>query len=824
MRLHLHTHVPHTHIHTQTFPFAVVTSRTLHFAPHQSLSTCIFPVILELSPEAWKPFLEEQDMAAVTLQRFFRGKCGRRKAWARREYVAMLHAKALAIERIFRGHLGRGVGRHLRYRWNRARDIQRVFRGFCGRVAADMWKYKVMCVIRCQAGFRGYAARKFVQGIPDRAATSAQRIARGLIARKALRKLRSEDEAVRTVQKIARGYRGRQRAKHERARLASTMRVQAVYRGWCARREAIARRRFIASVTRLQAQKRGFDGRALVAQMKFRYAQIMQAAFRGSHDRRVVATWRASRLGARSTSTIHDMMTKSALRAGCSFLSTADGDFEITRGHFADKVQSDDLIIDEGMADGKVLHILSSLLHSNEAVKTLLVGKGKMGDRGLVSLCSALRTNRALQKLGIGGNGVTSHGAIALSEFLRKNNFNLTSLYIEDNDVGNEGARHLAESIGDFFFGRYGRMLSFSLVRAGFSDAVGICFGNALAINRRLVHLDLGGNFVSDAGAEAIASALRRNPVLTTLDLRDNEVGNEGASALATVLGRDNKTLRSLALDDNFVKDSGARLFCKALDDNANLRHVGLAGNLISPAVLVQLTRADGSMGPGPAQTEVVDGGRTGGGDASRDKAEGRPMLGFGSGANAGVAQSAVEREREGHGSDRGHGLQPQLFSPGQGVGQTIGRRRSRALAQVQAKAQAKARALHKLNALEAELYERARSLSGHLSELGKTLQGRAKEAAALLGERATARRRYLGQPFGPKEVVLGHGRVVKRAPIASSSVWSFRPPVLGSASALSMQQGLKPLPYVKRHARVPGPQKRLPSLALKSYMPSFGV
>ena len=804
-------------IHDLPTPIACSCSSASTYLPFYSLPFGFtFEVILELNPDTWKPYLDEQNNAAVILQRNFRGKCGRRKAWARRKYVAMLHNKAVDIERVFRGHVGRSIGYQMRFRWNRATDIQRVFRGFLGRLSADMWKYKVMCVIRCQAGFRGYATRKFVQGIPGRAATAVQRIARGFLARRALQRLRVEDEAVRTLQKIARGHHGRLQAKHKRACLALAIRIQAVYRGWCARKEARGRRRFVKSVTRLQAKKRGFDGRALVAQMKFRYAQIVQAAFRGSHDRRVIAIWRAARLGSRISTTIHAMMTKSALRPGCSFLSTADEDFEVTREYFGGKVQSDDLIIDEGLADGKTLHVLSSLLHSNETLQTLLIGKGRMGDRGLASLCSALRTNRALRKLGIGGNRITSKGAIALSEFLRKNNFNLTSLYIEDNEVGDDGARHLAESIGDFFFGRYGRMVSFSLIRAGFGDFAGTCFGNALAINRRLVSLDLGGNFIGNAGAIALALALKRNPVLKALDLRDNEVGDEGASALATVLRRENKSLTSLALDDNFVKDRSARLFCIALNENLSLRRLGLAGNPVSPAVLAQVEQARGETAPTAAQKE------SGGQGRSSERIELRGRTGthvnlVGSNPVDCVGASAID---DGHQS-------PQHFGdPAVHVAHALAEHQSRAQTKAQVKARAKARTLRKLNALEAELYERARSLSGHLSELGNTLQGRAKEAAAIIGERATTRKRYLGQPFGPKEVVLGHGRVVKRAPIARATIvqantWDQRQTSM--ALELSKQQVLKPLPYVKRHARAPGPQKRLPSLALKSYMPSFG-
>ena len=86
---------------------------------------------------------------------------------------------------------------------------------------------------------------------------------------------------------------------------------------------------------------------------------------------------------------------------------------------------------------------------------------------------------------------------------LVKNN-EATTLYLENNQIGVEGAKALA---------------------------------NALRINTSVTTLELGYHSkIGHEGAKALANSLRINTSVTTLHLRDNQIGDEGAKTLANAL------------------------------------------------------------------------------------------------------------------------------------------------------------------------------------------------------------------------------------------------------------------------------------------------
>ncbi|KAF8929331.1 hypothetical protein BGZ52_002349, partial [Haplosporangium bisporale] len=57
-----------------------------------------------------------------------------------------------------------------------------------------------------------------------------------------------------------------------------------------------------------------------------------------------------------------------------------------------------------------------------------------------------------------------------------------------------------------------------------------------LIVNWTLTTLDLESNSIGDDGAQTLAEALKTNNTLTTLYLEDNSIGDNGAQALAEVL------------------------------------------------------------------------------------------------------------------------------------------------------------------------------------------------------------------------------------------------------------------------------------------------
>jgi Ran GTPase-activating protein (RanGAP) involved in mRNA processing and transport len=76
--------------------------------------------------------------------------------------------------------------------------------------------------------------------------------------------------------------------------------------------------------------------------------------------------------------------------------------------------------------------------------------------------------------------------------------------------------------------------------------------------NRVLTTLDLENNKIGGEGAMAIAEALKVNAVMTTLDLGGNNIGVEGAKAIAEAL-KVNAVLTKLDIRANGMGDAGKK-------------------------------------------------------------------------------------------------------------------------------------------------------------------------------------------------------------------------------------------------------------------------
>lgn len=90
-------------------------------------------------------------------------------------------------------------------------------------------------------------------------------------------------------------------------------------------------------------------------------------------------------------------------------------------------------------------------------------------------------------------------------------------------------------------------------------------------------------SYLKDEGCVAICKRLRTDKTVLTLDLRGNDIREEGASALAELV-RSNDTLRSIVLEWNFLgHKEGVTDLCDALTMNRTVSHVDLRNNKIGP-------------------------------------------------------------------------------------------------------------------------------------------------------------------------------------------------------------------------------------------------
>ena len=93
---------------------------------------------------------------------------------------------------------------------------------------------------------------------------------------------------------------------------------------------------------------------------------------------------------------------------------------------------------------------------------------------------------------------------------------------------------------------------------------------DALKVNASLTTLYLYNNNFGDEGAASLADALKVNASLTVLNLYENNIGAEGAASLADAL-KVNASLTELHLDYNDIGAAGAASIAESLKVNTSL-------------------------------------------------------------------------------------------------------------------------------------------------------------------------------------------------------------------------------------------------------------
>lgn len=232
---------------------------------------------------------------------------------------------------------------------------------------------------------------------------------------------------------------------------------------------------------------------------------------------------------------------------------------------------------------------LRALRADDPALRVLDCDGERLGDAGARIIAKALRRNRHLRGLKLGNCRITDAGLVRLTRVLCSNEVVFSHLRTLDfstssnppvgNAFGDEGARQLAELLGNLHSLKYLRAADCAI-----RDEGAVFVADALSRNTSLKTLDLSHNLISDIGAEQIGQALQTNRTLEGLYLWHNRVFHSGAEALALALASNN-TLKSLGLGCNSIGDEGVKALSLALlsvTSSSQLVWLGLGGNHIT--------------------------------------------------------------------------------------------------------------------------------------------------------------------------------------------------------------------------------------------------
>ncbi|XP_069857372.1 ribonuclease inhibitor-like [Dipodomys merriami] len=198
---------------------------------------------------------------------------------------------------------------------------------------------------------------------------------------------------------------------------------------------------------------------------------------------------------------------------------------------------------------------------STAPLRELDLGSNKLGDAGLALLCPGLRLHGSqLQVLWLWECDITAEGCRELCGLLKAQP-GLKELSVASNDLGDEGARLLCESLLE-----PGSPLESLWVKScNLTDACCPHFRSVLAQNKSLLELQLSSNKLGDSGVQELCQGLGQpGCVLRVLWLGDCDVTNNGCSSLASALLA-NHSLRVLELSNNCMGDPGVQQLVDSL-------------------------------------------------------------------------------------------------------------------------------------------------------------------------------------------------------------------------------------------------------------------
>ena len=161
-------------------------------------------------------------------------------------------------------------------------------------------------------------------------------------------------------------------------------------------------------------------------------------------------------------------------------------------------------------------------------------------------------------------------------------------MYLNDNDIGEEGASHIAEMLSKT---RIVRNLSLKN-NPGISDAGATLIAKSVKQNNVLKTLSLSKCGITSKGTKDIAVAITEHPSLKRLLIHNNAFGDEGVAHLAEGL-KHNQTLKYLDIRSCDITDTGVALLADALCINTTLKVLYMSGsNILTECGLTSLTEA----------------------------------------------------------------------------------------------------------------------------------------------------------------------------------------------------------------------------------------
>eukprot|EP01022_Parablepharisma_sp_SALTPOND_P008828 TRINITY_DN137029_c0_g1_i1.p1 TRINITY_DN137029_c0_g1~~TRINITY_DN137029_c0_g1_i1.p1 ORF type:complete len:745 (-),score=58.44 TRINITY_DN137029_c0_g1_i1:57-2291(-) len=238
----------------------------------------------------------------------------------------------------------------------------------------------------------------------------------------------------------------------------------------------------------------------------------------------------------------------------------------------------EELYLDKNCLSPNSGNIIAKIVRGCKKLKVLNINTNTL-QHGAADIFKAVCGSK-ITHLSVNQNEISS-SKDTLREMLKTSS--ITTLCIEDNLLGSDGAKEIAEGLVENYTLKYIWMRGNNVQDVGAEE-----IAKSLHSNSCLKVLGIGTNNITDKGAITLAKAIAKHKALLGLYMRYNILTKEAVKAFADAL-TENEKLRILGLNRVFLNDDSLDALVKLIHSAKRLEYLMLCGNNFSDEVKVNL-------------------------------------------------------------------------------------------------------------------------------------------------------------------------------------------------------------------------------------------
>ncbi|KAK4482267.1 hypothetical protein RD792_009419 [Penstemon davidsonii] len=233
-------------------------------------------------------------------------------------------------------------------------------------------------------------------------------------------------------------------------------------------------------------------------------------------------------------------------------------------------------LMNDGISEEAAVAVCE-LIPSTDKLKVLQFHNNMTGDEGAIAISKLVKNSPLLEDFRCSSTRIGSEGGVALAQALEICT-HMKKLDLRDNMFGVDVGLALSKTLLAF-----SDLCEIYLSYLNLEDEGSIALANALKESApSLEILDMAGNDITAKAASVLASCIASKQFLSKLNLGENELKDEGAILIAKALEDGHGQLSEVDMNTNMIRRAGARCLAQAVVSKPGLKLLNINGNYIS--------------------------------------------------------------------------------------------------------------------------------------------------------------------------------------------------------------------------------------------------